>query len=69
MVQVKQGIKSPFVKTSRQLTVWKKAFKDAEKTAVTRKEPRKRRMILFKAQTLTETRNPRDGYVYNEPPK
>jgi hypothetical protein len=47
MVQVKHGIKSPFVRTSRQLTLSKKTFKDAEKTAVTKKEPMKRRMIFF----------------------
>ena len=47
MVQVKHGIKSPLVRTSRQLTAWKKAFSDAEKTAVTKKEPMKRRMIFF----------------------
>ena len=35
------------VKTSRQLTVWKKTFRDAEKTAVTKKEPMKRRIIFL----------------------
>jgi len=52
MVQVKHGIKSPFVRTSRQLTVWKKIFKDAEKTAVTKKEPMKRRIIFFIRKSL-----------------
>ena len=37
MVHVKHGIKSPLVRTSRQLTLWKKTFRDAEKTAVTKK--------------------------------
>ena len=35
------------VRTSRQLTVSKKTFRDAEKTAVTKKELRKRRIICF----------------------
>src|SRR6185503_19746216 len=70
MVQVKHGIKRPLVRTSRQLIVSKNAFKDAEKMAVTKKEPMKRRMIFFiqigigpqlrneqpLAQTLTESR-------------
>lgn len=74
MVQVKHGIRSPLVRTSRQLTAWKKTFRDAEKTAVTKKEPMKRRMIFLiqiwfgqqrrierpLAQTLTETRKPRE---------
>jgi hypothetical protein len=47
IVQVKHGIKSPLTRTSRQLTVWKKTFRDAEKTAVIRKEPMKRRIIFF----------------------
>jgi hypothetical protein len=47
MVQVKHGINSPLVRTSRQLTAWKKTFREAEKTAVTKKEPMKRRMIFF----------------------
>jgi hypothetical protein len=47
IVQVKHGIKSPLVRTSRQLTVWKKTFRDAEKIAVTKKEPMKRRIIFF----------------------
>src|ERR1700741_1682975 len=47
MVQVKHGIKSPLVRTSRQLTAWKKTFSDAEKTAVTKNEPRKRRIIFL----------------------
>lgn len=56
MVQVKHGITSPLVRTSRQLTVSKKTFKDAEKTAVTRKEPMKRRIIfLIQCSGLTAT--------------
>ena len=47
IVQVKHGITSPLVRTSRQLTLWKKTFRDAEKTAVTKKEPMKRRIIFF----------------------
>src|SRR5215218_5140882 len=47
IVQVKHGIKSPLVRTSRQLTVSKKTLRDAEKTAVTNKEPMKRRRIFF----------------------
>jgi hypothetical protein len=47
MVQVKQGIKSPLIRTSRQLTAWKKTFKDAEEMAVTKNEPMKRRIIFF----------------------
>jgi len=47
IVQVKHGITSPLIRTSRQLTVWKKTFKEAEKIAVTKKEPMKRRMIFL----------------------
>jgi hypothetical protein len=46
-VQVKHGVKSPLSNTSRQVTAWKKTFRDAEKTAVTRKEPTKRKIIFF----------------------
>ena len=47
MVQVKHGIRRPLVRTSRQLTVSKKIFSETEKTAVTKKEPMKRRIIFL----------------------
>ena len=47
MVQVKHGIKSRFVRTFRQLTLWKEIFRVAEKTAVTKNEPMNKRMIFL----------------------